>query len=121
MKRRTFLKCLPAGATVVAVASPVLAAQLGDPVDAREVWFICESCERPLYEGDSAFVYEDGPAFCEAHAPTWADLKNEQDEAIAAGDFGGWFEDDQRAHEARRYVLDKIDAGQGAVKVVHRL
>lgn len=124
MKRRTLLLCLPAlaaPASVLALVPPARAVELGDMIDGREVWCICETCNRPLFRGDMVFDYFDGPAFCEAHAPTWADIKNEQDELIAANEFGDLFEDAERATRARNNVLAKIAAGRGEERVTWRL
>lgn len=82
-----------------------------------EVLYVCESCSAPIFEDDKRFSYADGPDFCEAHAPTWSDLKAMQDEAIEAGEFTDWFEDPEDAELARRNVLAAIENGRGDVKV----
>jgi hypothetical protein len=124
MKRRTFLRCLPAAPAAVA-AVPAVAAQaaLVEPEaaeadDEREEVAICESCECKLYEGDMAFAYSDGPTFCEAHAPTWNDLKAMQDHDIADGTFLDAFDDAEHARWARESVTGHVAAGQGDVKHV---
>lgn len=121
MRRRTLLRCLPALAIVAAATALAAPPKMGDTVNGREVWYVCETCSKPLFGGDLAFVYWDGPTFCEAHSPTWADLKAEQDELIAAGEFGDIFEDDEAAGRARNKVLGEIVAGRGGVTVAYPL
>lgn len=131
MNRRTFLRCIPA-APALLVAAPAVALQagqaddacrveIGDFVEGREVMDVCESCSRPLFEGDKVFSYSDGPTFCEADAPTWNDLKDMQDEDIAAGIWEEHFETAEEAQDARESVLAHIEAGQGDVKYVWAL
>ena len=93
MNRRTFLRCLPA-APIAATAAPAVAAQAAlvepdvpsiDDDDGREILETCETCDKPLFAGDMVFAFEDGPTYCEAHAPTWNDLKTMQDEMVADG------------------------------------
>jgi len=74
----------------------------------------CEACGTALYEGDMAYSYDDGPTFCWQHAPTWSDLKREQDQLIAEGLFDDLFDDGPEAAEgARQEVLKRIAAGDG--------
>lgn len=131
MRRRTLLRCLPA-VPAMAAAAPASAVQaalvepkapqkleVGDWDEERgEVFYLCEDCSAPIFEGDKRFSYADGPDFCEAHAPTWSDLKDMQDEAIQAGEFEDWFEDPEDAALARRNVLAAIENGDGDKKVV---
>lgn len=136
MNRRHFLRCLPAapiaGATLLA-AAPAVAVQAalvepaardleaGDIVDGREILDRCEDCSKPLFEGDRVFSYSDGPTFCEAHAPTWNDLKAMQDELIADGTFADHYDSPEDAARARESVLAHIADGQGDVKYVWSL
>lgn len=117
MRRRTMLKCVAATVAAVHIPAEVPAVVADD----REVWFVCETCERKLYGGDKAFIYSDGPAFCETHAPTWNDLKAEQDELIAAGEWGGLFADDEEASHAASNVERIIAEGRGAEAVAYVL
>lgn len=88
------------------------------PPPVRDPMYCCDTCGRGLFKGDLAFVYEDGPAFCEEHAPTWSDLKREQDELIAAGTFDDLFDEGkEEAEGARASVLKRIEAGEGDVRV----
>lgn len=99
MRRRSLLRCVAAASVVTVVPSVVPAS-----ADEREPWYCCEVCERPLYVGDLAAVDPDGVAFCERHAPTWLDVKREQDELIAAGKWGDLFDDDGEASRQALYT-----------------
>ncbi len=138
MNRRHFLRCLPtiptaAAAAAAAIAMPATAAQvglvepgasgiaIGDEIDGHEVMDMCESCSKPLFEGDKVFSYSDGPTFCEAHAPTWNDLKAMQDEQIADGTWADNFEEPQHAKDAIDSVLAEIFGGHGDEKYVWSL
>lgn len=129
LNRRTLLACVPAVPIAAAIpqAAAVQAAlvepgrppiEIGDFVNGREVLDICEACSKPLFEGDMAFSYDDGPTFCEEHAPTWSDLKSMQDEAIAGGYWLENFDTPEEAQEAIDSVLHHIAAGHGDVKYV---
>lgn len=129
LTRRTLLACVPAVpiAATIPQAAAVQAAlvepgrppiEMGDFVNGREVLDICEACSKPLFEGDMAFSYSDGPTFCEEHAPTWNDLKAMQDEQIADGTWADNFETPEEAQEAIDSVLQHIAAGWGDVKYV---
>lgn len=123
MNRRSFLRCLPAAPATLATAlaaAPAAALQEGlrEPADDREELAVCESCDRKLYEGDKVFSYSDGPDFCEAHAPTWNDLKDMQDERIADGEFELDYDSPEDAAEARRTVLAHVEGGEGDKKYV---
>lgn len=127
MNRRTFLRCLPA-APIAATTAPTIAAQAAlvepdvpsiDDDDEREVLETCESCSKPLFAGDLVFSFEDGPTYCEAHAPTWNDLKTMQDEMVADGSaFEDHFEEVEHAQDARNLVIGRIVDGQGDSKYV---
>lgn len=86
-----------------------------------EVLDRCESCSKPLYAGDMAFSYDDGPTFCWEHAPTWNDLKAEQDELIADGTWEGLHESPEDAEGARNKVLARIANGEGDKHVARPL
>jgi len=123
MNRRTFLRCVPAvpaaAAAIAASPADALQAALVEPDDdEREVIDYCESCNRKLYEGDNVFRYSDGPTFCEAHAPTWNDLKAMQDEQIADGTWTDNFEEPEHAKEAIDQVVAEIFGGHGDEKYV---
>lgn len=81
----------------------------------------CEDCNRPLYAGDMAFTYDDGPTFCWEHAPTWNDLKAEQDELIAAGLWVEMHETPEDAEGNRKRVLARIANGEGDRRVAYPL
>lgn len=125
MNRRSFLRCLP-GAPAAIAATPLAALQMDQSDESsegdREVLENCEHCERSLYEGDLVHACWDGPTFCESCAPTWLDLKAEQDDLIARGEFADHFEDgEDAAHRARDCVMSQIALGNGAKKHVWRL
>lgn len=123
IRRRTLLRCVAAASTVAATP-PALAAMANSPcpdADDREEVGICEHCEKKLYEGDKGFLYADGPILCEACAPTWNELKAEQDEGIRAGDFKDWFDEPEDAEDARESVLAHIAAGEGDQRVLWSL
>lgn len=113
MKRRTLLLCVPALA-IASQAPAAAAVEIGDVVNGREVMDVCETCSKPLFEGDLVFSYSDGPTFCATHAPTWNDLKDMQDEAIAGGFWLESFDEPEHAQDARESVLAHIAAGKGA-------
>lgn len=81
----------------------------------------CEHCMRLMFEGELGFRYEDGPIMCEACAPTWSDLKVEQDELIVSGNFEDSYEDAEAAKDARESVLGHIEAGDGDKRYVWAL
>lgn len=81
----------------------------------------CESCGRPLFEGDMVFRYDDGPTMCWQHAPTWNELKSHQDELIADGIFESTFGSEAAARKARKEVLLRIANGEGDMHVASPL
>ena len=81
----------------------------------------CESCGCALRKGDLAFTYDDGPTFCGEHAPTWNDLKREQDELIEAGVWVDLHEEPEDAEAARANVLRHIAEGDGDKRVASPL
>lgn len=87
----------------------------------REVMDHCEECGCDLREGDMAFSYDDGPTFCWQHAPTWNDLKREQDELIADGLWNDHFDDPEQAVAERQVVPDRIANGEGDRRVAYIL
>jgi hypothetical protein len=89
------------------MSSAFLPPLLSEPLDH------CEDCGRALYTGDMVFSYDDGPTFCWQHAPTWNDLKREQDELIATGVWEGLHDTPEDAEGARQNVLDRIANGEG--------
>lgn len=74
----------------------------------------CETCRRLLLEGDLGFRYDDSPEFCEAHAPTWNDIKRDQDDMIAGGLFEDSYDGEPGAAQGYRdLVLRHIAEGRG--------
>jgi len=89
-----------------------------------EIAGYCETCSRMLFEGEQGFRYEDGPILCAEHAPTWADIKRDaQDAAEADAAFHRDLDDDDL--EARRALLAQCAeheaAGTSGEKYLHTL
>ena len=72
----------------------------------------CEGCSKPIFEGEKVFDYEDGPSFCEACAPTYAEMLAEP---------SGWFSYDDEGEqvpmtpEKAQAICDEHVAAGGAI------
>lgn len=77
---------------------------------------ICEFCDKKLREGDLGHRCDDGPVLCEAHAPTFNDIRRQYDEAKRDGRFETMFTWPEDAADHDRSLDDRIAAGDGEKK-----
>jgi hypothetical protein len=82
----------------------------------------CESCGAYILEDDKAYRYEDGPAFCEEHAPTWKETKAQIEARIADLAENPSMADSDETREILAQTLrlceERIAAGDGDKKTV---
>lgn len=78
----------------------------------------CEVCGKMLFEGDMGFRYEDGPALCADHAPTFADCLRE---LLDAGFGEGTELDYEDAEDQRNFLNARIAEGRGSEKYIWSL
>lgn len=77
----------------------------------------CDQCDVVVFVGDRAFSYEDGPMFCEAHAPTWKERRDELDDLKRDGIFVDSFESAEDAEATDALVDKRIAEGRGDERI----
>lgn len=75
----------------------------------------CEVCGKMLFEGDMGFRYEDGPALCADHAPTFADCLRE---LLDAG-FGEGTDLDYEDAEDQRIFFKRQNRRGSRLRKIH--
>lgn len=81
----------------------------------------CDQCGRALFVGDRAFSYDDGPMFCEQHAPTWTERREELDDLKRDGIFVDSFESPEDAEATDALVDKRIAEGRGDERITWEL
>ena len=78
---------------------------------------ICETCEKPLYEGDMGHACADGPYLCEDHSPTVGDCLKQYEQLFRDGVVPEGFDTLGETLEA----IASLRADDPARKLVHQL
>jgi len=80
---------------------------------------ICESCSKPIHEGDQYAPCTDGIMLCKEHAPNYSDVQRQYRELVEAGKGDGEMRDCAELAEDLASITARIkEDGDGKVLYV---